>query len=104
MTKAGVASVDALGEAFGELRRALDTHDAAAIHAATRKVEAATSAVQAQGAWKMDPELREKLQALVPMIESARVRVNLATDNVRQRLSMLAENGTQGATGLTYGR
>ncbi len=99
----GVASIDALYEAFGDLRRALDAQDASAINAANSAVKAATDAVRAQGAWKMDPALNEKLSALMPMIESARVRVNLASDDVRQRIGMLADRGAQG-TALTYGR
>lgn len=99
----GIASIDALYEAFGELRRALDSQDATAINTATRAVKVATDDVRAQGAWKMDPALNEKLKALAPLIQSARVRVNLATDDVRQRISLLAAHGAQG-TPLTYRR
>ena len=51
----------------------------------------------------MDPVLKQKIEALRPMIESARVRVNLATDDVRQRIALLAHTGAEG-TPLTYGR
>ena len=40
---------------------------------------------------------------LLQRIESARVRVNLATDDVRQRIALLAHTGAEG-TPLTYGR
>lgn len=99
----GIASLEKLQAAFGELRHALDSQDAAQISAATAIVKAATDDVRSHGAWKMDADLRQKIEALKPMIESARVRVNLASDDARQRISRLAQNGAQG-TPLTYGR
>lgn len=104
MKQSGVASLDALYLAFGELRRALDAQDAVAITAANRAIKSATEDVRAQGAWRFDPDLRERLEKLSPLIESARVRVNLASDDVRQRLSLLAKGGTASASALTYGR
>lgn len=104
MKNTGVASLDALYTAFGELRRALDSQDPIAIAAANRAISTATDKVRAHGAWRFDPELRERLETLSPMIESARVRVNLASDDVRQRLSLLARGGTAQVSGLTYGR
>lgn len=103
MMLGGHASLDKLQQAFGELRRALDSQDVAQIHAATAIVKVATDDVRSHGVWKMDPALKEKIETLKPMIESARVRVNLASDDVRQRISLLARNGAQG-TPLTYGR
>lgn len=99
----GIASLEKLQAAFAELRRALDSQDAAQINAATAIVKAATDDVRSHGAWKMDPALKQKIEALRPMIESARVRVNLASDDVRQRISHLAQSGAEG-TPLTYGR
>lgn len=97
------ASVDGLFEAFGALRRALDAQDAAQIMEASRAVRHACDTVRAQGAWRMEPEIRAKLEALVPMIEAARVRVNLASDDVRQRIALLAQRGVDNMT-VTYGR
>lgn len=99
----GIASIDRLYTVFGELRRALDTHDAGAISSATQAVKAATDDVRAQGAWKMDAALKAKLDELRPLIDAARVRVNVASDDVRQRVALLAQNGTENAT-ATYGR
>ena len=99
----GIASLDRLAEAFGQLRRALDSGEASEINAAAAIVKAATDDVRAQGAWRMDPVLKQKIEALRRMIESARVRVNLATDDVRQRIALLAHTGAEG-TPLTYGR
>jgi hypothetical protein len=98
----GVASLDDLHTAFGDLRRALDANDPDAINSATRAVKRAADTVQAQGAWKTGPELSEKLNALRPLIESARVRVNLASDDVRRRVGLLVEHGA--ASSATYGR
>ncbi|MCC6482419.1 MAG: hypothetical protein IT554_08435 [Sphingomonadaceae bacterium] len=99
----GIASLDKLHAAFGDLRRALDTYDAAKINAAAAVVKAATEDVRAQGAWTMDPALRQKIEALRPLIESARVRVNLASDDVRQKIALLTQSGADGMP-LTYGR
>lgn len=96
-------SVNSLYDAFGALRRALDTQDAAAIMAASKAVRVACEGVRAQGAWQLDPDVRAKLEELVPMIEAARVRVNLASDNVRQRIAMLAQSGVETAA-ATYTR
>ena len=104
MKHTGIASIDALYAAFGELRRALDARDTVAITNATQAVKVATDDVRAQGAWKMDPERRAKLEALKPIIESARVRVNVASDDARQRIALLAQRGAHGASSLTYGR
>ena len=95
---------DALYEAFGDLRRALDTRDASEIHNATKKVKAASDTVRTQGAWKMDAELRGKLESLKPLIESARVRVNIASDDVRQRIALLGGNAGNSASANTYSR
>lgn len=103
MMASGIASLDKLYAAFGDLRRALDTYDAAQINAAAAVVKAATDEVRAQGAWAKDPVLKEKIEALRPMIDSARVRANLASDTVRQRISLLAQTGVENAS-LTYQR
>lgn len=89
----GTTAIDALTAAFAGLRRALDDNDAARILSATRTVRDATDAVRAHGAWRIDPELRARVDALAPMIEAARIRVNMSSDNVRQRLAMLADRG-----------
>ena len=104
MKPVGVASVDALYEAFGDLRRALDTRDAGEIQVATKAVKAATDNVRAQGAWKMDAELRGKLESLKPLIDSARLRVNIASDDVRQRIALLGGNAGNSASANTYSR
>ena len=103
MMPGGNTSIDSLTGAFGDLRRALDSQDAAAINSATRALKAATDDARAHGAWHMTPELKEKLTALLPKMESARVRVNLASDDVRRRIAMLGDNGANNAS-LTYGR
>jgi hypothetical protein len=100
---AGAASIDALTKAFADLRIALESEDAEAIFEASRKVRQATSQVRAEGAWHIDADLRAKLSTLMPMIESARVRVNVASDTVRQRITLLADHGGSEAR-VTYSR
>ena len=93
----GAAAIDRMTQAFGALRHALDMGDATAILAASSEVRDATSAVRSHGAWRSDPVMREKLYALMPLIVAARIRVNLSSDNVRQRIALLADYGQDGA-------
>ncbi|BBD98928.1 hypothetical protein SAMIE_1024290 [Sphingobium amiense] len=99
----GLAALDSLGHAFEDLRRVLGGNDPQAIEAATARVAEAAASVQAIGAWRSDPELTERLHALAPLIESARIRVALLADHAGQRLSALAAHGATAAP-LTYGR
>ncbi|AMK22015.1 hypothetical protein VVT58_10690 [Sphingobium sp. SJ10-10] len=99
----GLAALDALNAAFEELRSVLDGTDVAAIEAATRRIAAAASTVRAIGVWRSDEVVRERLKALQPLIESARVRTNLLADHANQRLTILAAQGAETAP-LVYGR
>lgn len=99
----GLAALDDLFDAFEDLRDVLDGHDALAIEAASNRVSHAAAAVRAIGAWRSDPQVVERLSAMLPLLESARVRVNLLADHAGQRLSILAAHGSRAAP-LTYGR
>jgi hypothetical protein len=99
----GLAALDDLGEAFAELRDVLDGTDAAAIELASRRVSRAAAAVRGIGAWRSEPIVIERLNALIPVLESARVRVSLLADHANQRLAILAAHGSTHAP-LTYGR
>ena len=99
----GGADIDSMTEAFTQLRYALESNDAARILDASRVVREATMRVRANGEWRMNGELHDKLTDLVPLIESARLRVNLASDDVRKKLSLLADRGGSEAK-ITYGR
>ncbi|MEO8723642.1 MAG: hypothetical protein ABI395_08995 [Sphingobium sp.] len=90
-------------EAFAVLRAALDSNEPAAILKASRQVSEATAEVRIHGAWRSDPVIKEKLSALMPLIEAARIRVNLSSDNVRQRIALLADYGQDGVQ-ATYHR
>lgn len=99
----GLAALDELFDAFEDLRDVIDGHDALAIEAASNRVSHAAAAVRAIGAWRADPQVVERLSAMLPLLESARVRVNLLADHAGQRLSILAAHGSR-AVPLTYGR
>lgn len=99
----GLAALDDLFAAFEQLRDALDGIDVAAIEAAGNRVGHAAAAVRAIGAWRSDPAVVERLKAMPPLLESARVRINLLSDHANQRLAMLATHGARHAP-LTYGR
>ncbi|KEQ54305.1 hypothetical protein [Sphingobium chlorophenolicum] len=99
----GLAALDELNAAFEALRSVLDGTDVAAIEAATHRIAAAASAVRAIGVWRSDPAVRDRLTALQPLIESARIRTNLLADHMNQRLAILAERGAENAP-LVYGR
>ncbi|GLI97772.1 hypothetical protein [Sphingobium sp. BS19] len=98
-----LSALDALREAFADLRNALDGDDMAQVDAATARVREATAQVRAQGAWRDEPAVREKLNSLMPIIDAARVRTNVLTDNARQRMDLLAAHGADHAP-LTYRR
>ncbi|MCI4591564.1 hypothetical protein MOK15_15885 [Sphingobium sp. BYY-5] len=99
----GLAALDDLFDAFEGLREVLGGNDAVAIETASQRVSTAAAAVRAIGAWRSDPAVVERLSTLLPLLESARVRVNLLADHTSQRLSILASHGVQAAP-LTYGR
>lgn len=99
----GNAALDDLFDAFEDLRDVLDGVDAPAIERASERVGHAAAAVRAIGAWHSDPQLIARLNALLPLIDSARMRVKLLADHASQRLSLLAAHGATQAP-LTYGR
>lgn len=99
----GLVALDDLFDAFEDLRDVLDGHDATAIEMASNRVSRAAASVRAIGAWRSDPDVVERLSALVPMLDSARIRVNLLTDHAHQRLAILAAHGAHSVP-LTYGR
>jgi hypothetical protein len=97
------AAIERMESAFATLRGALDMEDAGAILAATRELQGAVEAVRAHGAWRQDVALRARVEKLAPLAESGRIRINLAGDQVRQRIASLADRGVQN-TPLTYRR
>ncbi|MDR7154667.1 hypothetical protein J2W40_001482 [Sphingobium xenophagum] len=99
----GLAALDDLFEAFEDLRDVLDGTDAVAIELASNRVSRAAATVRAVGAWRSEPIVIERLNAMLPLLESARVRVSLLADHANQRLAMLAAHGSTHAP-LTYGR
>ena len=99
----GVAALDDLLSAFEELRVALDGTDVTVIDAAASRVSHCAAAVRAIGAWRADDAIRVRVTELLPMIESARVRINVLTDHAGQRLALLAAHGSTQAP-LVYGR
>lgn len=99
----GLAALDELSGAFEELRGALDGVDPAVIRSASRRIAKAASAVRAIGVWRSDEAVKERLKALQPLMESARIRTNLLADHADQRLAILAAQGAETAP-LVYGR
>src|SRR3546814_2949982 len=77
--------------------------DAAEIEAATQRIAKAASAVRAIGVWRSDEAVKDRLKALQPLMESARIRTNLLADHANRRLAILAAQGAETAP-LVYGR
>ncbi|MGE4321515.1 MAG: hypothetical protein AB7E60_00625 [Sphingobium sp.] len=98
-----LALLDELYAAFDALRGALDGADAGAIDAAGRRVAAAAAAARAIDDGRSDPAVRERLGALRPLIEAARVRAYVLADHAGQHMALLARHGARTAP-LTYGR
>ena len=99
----GLAALDDLFSAFEELRAALDGTDVAVIDAAASRVSNSAAAVRTIGAWRADDAVRQRVSTLLPLIEAARVRINVLTDHAGQRLALLAAHGSTQAP-LTYRR
>lgn len=99
----GLAALDDLFDAFEDLRDTLDGNDPLAIEAASNRVSRAAEAVRAVGAWRADFSVVERLTAMLPLLESARIRSSLLADYANQRLAILASHGAATAP-LTYGR
>lgn len=99
----GLVALDDLMSATQDLRLTLDGHDAQAIDAAAARVAQSAASVRAIGAWRSDPVLVDRLKALVPLLDSARIRSSLLADHAAQRLALLAAHGATLAP-LTYGR
>lgn len=98
-----ISALDQLRDAFAELRNALDGDDITRVDAATKRVRDATAQVRAAGAWRDEPAVRDRLNSLVPLIDAARIRTNVLSDNARQRIDLLAAHG-HGKGALTYNR
>ncbi|SCW76816.1 hypothetical protein SAMN02927924_02733 [Sphingobium faniae] len=99
----GLAALDHLRTACEDLRVALDGSDATAIDAASARLGQAAAAVGAIGAWRSEPAVADRLKAIAPMLETARVRTRVLSDQANQKLNMLAAHGAQNAP-LVYGR
>lgn len=99
----GLVALDDLFDAFEDLRDVLDGSDAAAIELASNRVSHAAAAVRGIGAWRSDTHTVARLTAMLPLLDSARVRVNVLSDYANQRLAILAAHGSSHAP-LTYGR
>ncbi|MGC4250751.1 MAG: hypothetical protein QM605_04595 [Sphingobium sp.] len=99
----GLTALDQLRGACEDLRAVLDGFDPAAIDAASAKVGQAAAAVRAIGVWRSDPEVAERVKAIVPLLEMARVRTRVLSDQANQKLALLAAHGSETAP-LVYGR
>lgn len=99
----GLAALDELNAAFEELRGALDGVEPTVIESAGQRIAKAAAAVRAIGVWRSDEAVKDRLKALAPLMESARIRTNLLADHASQRLAILAARGAEAAP-LVYGR
>lgn len=98
-----IAALDNLRAAFADLRAALDGDDMAAVDSATKRVKASAIEARAVGAWRDEPAVRDRLSDLMPLIDAARIRANILSDQARQRIDLLAVRGAAQAP-MTYGR
>jgi plasmid stability protein len=89
----GTVAIDELNAAFLQMREALDSENTGAMFEASRIMSQAILRVKSHGSWQVNAELREHLTSLLPLIEEVRVRVNLASDHVRERISMISDRG-----------
>lgn len=99
----GLAALDHLRAACEDLRAALDGYDAAAIDAAGARLGQAAASVRAIGVWRSEPAVAERLKDMAPLLEKARVRTRVLSDQANQKLHRLAAHGAQNAP-LVYRR
>ncbi|BAV64665.1 hypothetical protein [Sphingobium cloacae] len=99
----GLAALDQLHGACEDLRAVLDGSDAAAIDAASVRIGQAAEAVRAVGVWRSEPAVADRLKAIMPLLEMARVRTRVLSDQANQKLALLAAHGSETAP-LVYGR
>lgn len=85
-----LALIDDLSEATGRLRTAMQSSDLSAIEQAMAEFRQAVAAVQAIGAWRVAPELRERIDALRTELESSRMLACLLGDMTGQMHSAIA--------------
>ncbi len=92
--------VQQLNAAFADLRLALESKDAARMLSAGEAVRLASEAVAQNVRQGVDADARTVLENLLPLIDETRMQINLAADDVRQRMAILAQQGIGGATSL----
>ena len=85
-----LAVIDALAEASTRLRGAMEASDAERIEAAIVDFREALARVQAIGAWRADPLLKQRVQSLLPRLESSRMLACLLGDLTGQRLAAMS--------------
>lgn len=85
-----LAVIDALAEASTRLRGAMEASDADRIEAAIADFREALARVQAIGAWRTDPLLKQRIQSLLPRLESSRMLACLLGDLTGQKLAAMS--------------
>jgi hypothetical protein len=83
-------AIDRIGSGFSELLELLDGQDNTRMEAVLQEVRVALEEVRAEGTGRDTHEVTGRIRDIMPLIEAARVRVNLLTDETRQRVDLLA--------------
>ncbi len=95
--------VDRLARAASGLRAAMEAGDAAEIEKAMRAFRDAMRRVEQVGAWRHDPILKQRIQTLLPELDSSRMLAALLSDMIGQQAETLASANPAGPQ-PTYGR
>ncbi|UAK26050.1 hypothetical protein [Sphingomonas nostoxanthinifaciens] len=82
---------------------ALDAHDLETLDAANVELAEALGELQAHGAWRERPELRDTLIHALKSADAARGRINFLADSNQRRLERLVSL-TRGQTPQAYRR
>ena len=85
-------ALDRLGNGFSELIELLDGDDVERMETVIAEVRQALEEVRAEGAWRDTQEVTGRIREIMPLVEAARVRVNILTDLNRQNVDLMAHH------------
>lgn len=97
------AVLERLSAGFSELLAALDSDDIGAVEAAMSKLRGTLADVRATANWQDNDGIKARIRDIMPLIEAARIRVNVLSDMTRQRIDLLSAHGGRTGTSV-YGR
>jgi 2-keto-3-deoxy-galactonokinase len=85
-----LAVIDDLAAASTRLRGAMEESDVPELETAMEEFRQSLERVQAIGAWRVDPILKQRIQSLLPHLEASRMLACLLGDLTGQKLASIS--------------